>query len=180
MPTGTAIIRGTVVAADSGSPIRRAQVRASGQGVPPRLASTDAQGRFELRELPAGRYTLTASKGGFVSLQYGQRRPSESGTPLELGDGQTIEKITIGLPRGSVLGGRITDEFGEPVANASVQAQTYTYQQGKRVLTPTGQGAQTNDLGEFRLFWLTPGDYYISATARRGLTTINPVVARRA
>ena len=36
---------------------------------------------------------MTASKGGFVSLQYGQRRPSESGTPIELGDGQTLDKI---------------------------------------------------------------------------------------
>ena len=51
-----------------------------------RLATTDAQGRFEIRELAAGRYTVTASKGGFVTLQYGQRRPGESGTPLELGD----------------------------------------------------------------------------------------------
>ena len=58
-----------------------------------RVATTDAQGRFEIKELPAGRYTMTASKGGFVALQYGQRRPSESGTPIELGDGQTLDKL---------------------------------------------------------------------------------------
>jgi len=52
---------------------------------------------------------MTASKGGFVALQYGQRRPTESGTPIELADGQTIDKLSIALPRGSVLGGRITD-----------------------------------------------------------------------
>ena len=171
MPTGTAILRGTVVAADNGSPIRRAQVRITGQGVPPRLASTDAQGRFELRELPAGRYTLTASKGGFVTLQYGQRRPSESGTPLEIRDAQVVEKLVIGLPRGSVIGGRITDEFGEPVANAVVSAMRYGYSGGSRRLLPSPGGNSrdtTDDQGQFRLFGLAPGEYVISAMLRIG------------
>lgn len=76
------------MSADTGAPIRRAQVRiASPDARESRVAATDAQGRFEIKELPAGRYTVTASKGGFVSLQYGQRRPSESGTPIELGGG---------------------------------------------------------------------------------------------
>ena len=133
-----------------------------------RVATTDQQGRFEIKELPAGRYTMTASKGGFVSLQYGQRRPSESGTPIELGDGQTIDKIAIALPRGSVLGGRITDEFGEPVANASVSAWRYGYAGGARRMMPAGQNSRdtTDDQGQFRLFGLPPGDYYVSATLR--------------
>ena len=170
MPTGTAVIRGTVVAADNGSPIRRAQVRASGQGVPPRLASTDAHGRFELRDLPAGRYTLTASKSGFVSLQYGQRRPSESGTPLEIRDAQVLEKVVIGLPRGSVIGGRITDEFGEPIANAVVSAMRYGYSGGTRRLMAASGNARdtTDDQGQFRLFGLAPGEYVISAMLRAG------------
>lgn len=170
-PRGTAILKGQIVAADNGSPIRRAQVRVISPDVrESRVATTDAQGRFEIRELPAGRYTMTASKGGFVSLQYGQRRPSESGTPIELGDGQTIDKIAIALPRGSVLGGRITDEFGEPVANASVSAWRYGYSAGARRLMPAGQNARdtTDDQGHFRLFGLPPGDYYVSATLRTG------------
>ena len=170
-PRGTAIMRGQIVAADNGSPIRRAQVRvSSAEAREARVATTDAQGRFEIKELPAGRYTITASKGGFVTLQYGQRRPSESGTPIELGDGETLEKIVVGLPRGSVLGGRVTDEFGEPVANASVTAWRFAYAAGARRLTPAGQNARdtTDDQGHFRLFGLPPGDYYVSATLRSG------------
>src|SRR4051812_21409805 len=53
---GTATIRGRVVASDTGAPVRRAQVRAQGVGAP-RLTSTDANGNFELRDLPAGRWT---------------------------------------------------------------------------------------------------------------------------
>lgn len=168
-PRGTSIIRGQIVAADSGTPIRRAQVRISSPDArESRVATTDAQGRFEIKELPAGRYTITASKGGFVALQYGQRRPSESGTPIELGDAQTIDKLSIGLPRGSVLGGRITDEFGEPVANASVTAWRYAYAGGARRMQPAGQNGRdtTDDQGHFRLFGLPPGDYYVSATLR--------------
>ena len=170
-PRGTAILRGQIIAADNGSPIRRAQVRVSSPDArESRVSTTDAQGRFEIKELPAGRYTISASKGGFVSLQYGQRRPSESGTPLEIGDGQTIEKISIGLPRGSVLGGRVSDEFGEPVANASVMAWRMAYAAGARRLMPAGQNARdtTDDQGHYRLFGLPPGDYYVSATLRTG------------
>ena len=170
-PRGTSVLRGQIVAADNGAPIRRAQVRvASPEAREARVAATDAQGRFEIKELPAGRYTMTASKGGFVALQYGQRRPSESGTPIELGDGQTLDKISIALPRGSVLGGRITDEFGEPVANASVTAWRYSYAGGARRMTPAGQNARdtTDDQGQFRLFGLPPGDYYVSAMLRSG------------
>jgi hypothetical protein len=170
-PRGTSVIRGTVVAADNGSPIRRAQVRIAGQGAQGRLATTDAQGRFELRDLPAGRYTLSALKGGFVSVQYGQRRPSESGTPLEIGEGQILEKVVIALPRGSVISGRITDEFGEPVANAIVTSLRYGYAEGARRLLPAGgQNSRdtTDDQGQFRLFGLSPGDYIISASFRSG------------
>lgn len=171
-PRGTAILRGQIVAADSGAPIRRAQVRVtSAEAREARVAATDAHGRFEIRELPAGRYTVTASKAGFVTLQFGQRRPSESGTPIEIGEGQTIDKLAIGLPRGSVLGGRITDEFGEPVANASVTAWRYAYQAGARRLEPA-PGANTRDTtddqGHYRLFGLPPGEYYVSATLRSG------------
>src|SRR5688500_13978475 len=56
-PRGTAVIRGVVLAADTGTPIRRAQVRATAPGIREnRLATTDAQGRFEFKELAGGRY----------------------------------------------------------------------------------------------------------------------------
>jgi hypothetical protein len=167
-PRGTAIVRGTIVAADTGSPIRRAQVRLSGAGVPGRVAVTDAQGRFELRELPAGRYNVSASKAGFVGLQYGQRRPNAPGTPIDVADAQVIDKITVALPRGSVLSGRITDEFGEPIANASVTAMRDGYSGGARRLLPAGGNGRdtTDDQGAFRLFGLPPGDYVVSATVR--------------
>ena len=169
-PRGTAVIRGVVVAADTGTPIRRAQVRASAPGArSSRLATTDAQGRFEFKELVAGRYTLSASKGGFVGLQYGQKRPSESGTPLDIADRQIADKVMIALPRGSVISGRVSDEFGDPVANAVVNAMRYGYAAGGRRYMPAGgQNSRdtTDDQGQFRLFGLPPGEYVVSANFR--------------
>jgi carboxypeptidase family protein len=119
---GTAVIRGRVVAADSGMPVRRAQVRAqAGEIRANRLVSTDAQGRFELKDLPAGRWTLTASKAGYMTLRYGQKRSFEAGTPIEIGDGQLMERADFALPKGAAITGRIFDEYGDAVANARVQ-----------------------------------------------------------
>jgi protocatechuate 3,4-dioxygenase beta subunit len=167
--TGTGRIRGRVLASDGGGPIRRAQVRISGSEVAPKAALTDAEGRFEFRDLPAGRFTLQASKSGFVSVQYGQTRPFESGKPIELADKQGLDNADISMPRGSVISGRIVDEFGDPIPDASVTASRQTWQNGRRRLVPSpGRVAQTNDLGQFRIYGLPPGDYYVSATLRGG------------
>lgn len=168
---GTSAIRGQIVAADTGTPIRRAQVRAASPDArASRVTITDAGGRFEIASLPAGRYTVTASKGGFVTLQYGQRRPGESGNQLDLGEDEVLEKVILALPRGSVIAGRIFDEYGEPIANADVVALQYRYLAGARRLVPgTGSSrGRTDDQGSFRLFGLTPGEYTVSATVREG------------
>jgi hypothetical protein len=165
--TGTARIRGHVYAAESGQPLRKAQVRAfSPELRENRMTTTDASGAYEIKELPAGRYTLSASKGSFVSLQYGQTRPVEPGKPLQIADAQTVERVDFSLPRGSVITGRILDEFGEPTADVQVMAMHYQYIQGRRRLTPAGRPSATNDIGEFRIFGLPPGQYYLSATLR--------------
>lgn len=166
-PKGTAILRGVVVAADNGAPVRRAQVRASAADTgDTRTTLTDEQGRFELRELAGGHYALGASKGGFISLQYGQRRPGEAGTPVDLAAGQTLEKLTIALPRGSVITGRIVDEYGEPLTGAQVQALRNGWVSGARRLQAVGAGDRTDDQGTYRIFGLPPGEYLVTATLR--------------
>jgi hypothetical protein len=167
--TGTARIRGHVVAADTGQPLRKAQVRVTSSELREnRLATTDANGVYELTELPAGRYQLTASKGSFVQLQYGQTRPFEAGKPLQVGDGQTVDKVDFSLPRGGLVTGRVIDEFGEGATDVQVSAMRYQFIQGRRQLMPAGRTVTTNDIGEYRLFGLPPGQYYIGATLQAG------------
>lgn len=170
IPTGTARIRGRVVSTD-GTPLRRAQVRVSAPEIRvTRVARTDADGRYEISELPQGRYSISVSRNGYVSLQFGQQRPFEPGRPLDLGDNQVMERIDFALPRGGVITGRITDELGEPMAGVRMQAMRYQYlPNGQRRLMPVMSGNPfnlvTNDLGEFRVYGLMPAAYVLSATA---------------
>lgn len=168
-PTGTGRLRGRVVASDTGTPLRRAQVRAASSAArTTRLTTTDAEGRYEVANLPAGRYTISVNKAGYVGLEFGQRRPFEGGRPLDLTDGQIAERIDFALPRGSVIAGRITDEAGDPIVGAWVQPMRYQFGPGgTRSLLPVEASGWmsniTNDLGEFRVFGLMPGTYVVSA-----------------
>jgi len=166
----SSVIRGRVFAAETGQPLRKAIVRANAPELREgRLATTDEQGRYELKELPAGRYNLFANKGSYVGLSYGQTRPFEGGKPLEILEGQTVEKVDFSLPRGAIITGRVVDEFGEPVADAQVMPMRLTNQGGRKRMMPSGRASTTNDIGEFRIFGLPPGQYYVSATLRAGM-----------
>jgi hypothetical protein len=166
LPAGTAVIRG-IVTSDAGAPVRRAQVRANAGGMPgARVALTGADGRFELRDLPAGRWMLSASKPGFVTQRLGQRRPNETVSELQLADGQKVDGANFSLLRGGVINGRVADDFGDPVANARVTVQRRQMFEGTRRLVAVGVTDETDDTGAFRLYGLAPGDYYVSARSR--------------
>lgn len=165
-PAPAGRIIGRVLAADSGRPVKRARVSISAPELPEgRAALTDDTGLFEFTELPAGRYSLNASKNGFIGLSYGQRRPLQSGTPLQLADGQQLKGLEFRLPRGGVVGGHVFDETGDALPGVIVSVLRYQYLQGDRRLVPAGT-AQTDDRGQYRVWGLNPGDYYVSAVNR--------------
>ena len=168
---GTAAIKGRVVTADGARPLRRVQISVSAPELgEARTVSTGTQGTFEIKELPAGRYTVSASRAGFLGLQYGQRRPGEAGKPLQLAEGQTVDRIDFALPRMSVISGRVTDEIGEPLAGVSVFPMQARYFRGRKRMVPVGGMVRTDDTGEYRLIGLTPGDYYVMGTTRDSWT----------
>ena len=135
-------------------------------GVGPRqqVALTDADGRFEMRDLPAGSWMVRASKTGLVTRQYGQRAPSGSGESIALGEGEQFT-ADIALLRGGVITGRVFDDVGDPIANVRVMAMRAQLTPNGRRMVPAGGGpGMTDDTGAFRLFGLPPGSYYVSAT----------------
>lgn len=165
-PGAIGVLRGVVTAADTGGPLRRARVTLNAPGLrESRAATTDVDGRWEFKNLPAGRFTLSAGKPQYVTLEYGQRIPTEAGRPVELAAGQTLERLEFRLPRGSVISGRVVDDLGEPAASIRLQAFRLQYVGGRRQLAPTGVFGITDDLGQYRLAGLPPGTYYVGSSA---------------
>ena len=172
-PKGTGRIRGTVVAAGTNVPLRRVQMLLQWGSTADsrRVTQTDAQGRYEFSGLPVGKFMLVASTPGYVGLQYGQRRPYETGTSIAVREGETVASIDFALPRGSVIAGRVTDEFGQPLVQVQVQARRFQYSTtGQRRLAPVMSG-NTDDRGEFRLFGLMPGEYVVEGSRRTLVST---------
>jgi hypothetical protein len=175
--SGKGGISGSVVIAGAGQPARRARVNlASSEGGGSRTAMTDDVGAFSFTALPAGRYTLSAAKPGYINGLYGQRIPGRSGTPIQLADGQRLQ-VQLQIWRGGVITGTILDENGEATPNTPVRALRYVFQGGQRTLQQTGNG-QTDDRGVYRIFGLQPGEYLVSATPRN--MNNQPALAQRA
>ncbi len=159
-----ASIRGRVVAGDTSVPVRGATVTLAPINGAPSIAVSDDDGSFEFREVAAGRYILRVTKTGFVPTHFDLK--SESNTFFEIRAGQRIDRGDLRMPKAGVIAGRVFDSFGEPVAEISVTAWRVEYVgPGERNLRSV-RSVETNDLGDYRLFGLAPGKYYVSAGAR--------------
>ena len=164
-PRGNASIVGHVLTPDSNSPIRAANVvavNASGRRV---SATTDENGAYQLERLTEGEWQVTASKGGYVSWQFGQRRPYQAPSPIVLKRG---ERFTADIPltRGGAISGRVYDASGDSLAGLQVKAYRATMEQGVRRLKAVGLPDTTDDTGAYRVYGLPPGDYYVGASLR--------------
>ena len=160
----TCTVSGMVVHKMDGAPLKGATVwLGSDENREHTIATTTAaDGRFELRNVPAGHYTLTVQRNGFVDAHYGQKKPNDPGSTLTLRSGQKLVDLVFKLGRTGVITGRISDEDGEPMQGIVVNAVREVYINGKMRLQTT-DGRESNDLGEFRLFGLSPGRYLVSA-----------------
>jgi hypothetical protein len=164
---GTAVVAGRVLAADeSATPIRRALVTLSGSGLAhSRTAITGDDGTFEITQVPAGRFALTASKPAYLSVSFGADRPGRQGTSLLIADGQRVD-ATLRMARGAVIAGLVRDAEGRPIAGAEVHALDAT--DPRSPFRPGSVGIATNDRGEYRVFGLVPGEYLVLVVPRMG------------
>jgi Carboxypeptidase regulatory-like domain len=166
--TGTAVVRGRVTVAGVDRALSRVEVHAV---CPPlrvnKAVLTDGNGRYEIAELPAGRYTVAFSRVNYVRANYGQRRPLGPGAPIEIANGQVVTRIDAALQRSSVIAGRVVDEYGDPMTGVQVMPMRYALVNGERRLEQVGFTGLTNDIGEYRIHGLTPGRYFVSAILRR-------------
>ncbi|PYV84524.1 MAG: hypothetical protein DMG05_24485, partial [Acidobacteria bacterium] len=165
----TGSIRGRVMSADTGAALGKATLTlysSEPQGHErPLTAKTNSEGDYEFKEVKPGRYQLRANRNGYVSQAYGQKASDprmSQGTILRVRAGETLGEIDLKLVRGGVIEGRVLDSDGEPVAHTQVMMERYMTLEGKRTLRPM-EGGSTDDRGQFRIFGIAPGKYYVSA-----------------
>jgi protocatechuate 3,4-dioxygenase beta subunit len=125
-------------------------------------ARTTADGHFELRNVPAGRYHLKVSRDGYVEQEFGQKKPTDPGAMFALKPGQKMSDLMFKLGPAGVITGHIFNADGEPMPNVTLNAIRQVYREGKREFQSSASD-RTNDLGEYRIFGLAPGRYYVSA-----------------
>ena len=166
---GTASIAGTVIADDERrQPLRRVLLTLSRAGTEDiRRSATDDAGRFAFGGLPAGTYTLSAAKGGYVSRTFGALQPGLPGSSITVIDGARFSAPPIPLLRGAVIAGRVFDRNGRPAARVRIQAEQVVTIEGEvrpRNVSGASGSSLTNAHGEYRIFGLLPGEYVVSAS----------------
>lgn len=163
--TGTAVIAGTAVDAQTGRPIARARVRFASltANIQPQSVVTSTNGAFAFVNLPAGRFIVSAVKSTYLSGQYPDpgRTLRSSRSSLSLRDGEKASDIVIRMQHGGAIAGRVVDAGGDPVEFAQVQAFRMPRWGGK--LQSRGS-VNSDDLGQFRLSRLEAGRYLLYAT----------------
>ncbi len=158
-------VEGQVVRAGTGEPLKKVRVvlRKTDARDATYSTSTAESGRFVIPNVQPGRYRLSAERNGYLRMNYGQRRPNQAGTVLTLEPGQRVRDLIINMIPFAVITGRVVDEEGEPLAHVRMMALRATRERGRRELMPSSAGS-TDDRGEYRIFGLAPGKYYVSAT----------------
>ena len=158
-PLAAAILGGadpaTIQAAQAAQPV----VQTPNQQIPP--INTDSEGKFVFKSLAGGSYNIAAVAVGFVRQQYGQRSLNGQGTPFVLAANQNVKDLALRLTPAGTVSGRILDENGQPALGVPVQILRPLYNVTGRVYQAVGT-AVADDRGQYRLFGVPPGRYYLN------------------
>lgn len=157
----SASIDGIILKFGTNEPLSKATVEL--QGGAPLTTTTEADGRFYFPDIPPGQYRLQVRRDGYWAAEYGQRWLDGPGQPITLNPGARAQNLSIPMTQAGVISGRITNAYGQPLAGARVRAMKPWVQENQYSLRVV-QEVVANDIGDYRLIWLKPGTYYLSAT----------------
>jgi len=156
-------VSGKVINTATGEGVRKASVllrSQNGRNSFNFTADTDGNGNFVIEDVDPGKYAVTAGRQGFL-----QDIPGSEGAPpppITVEKDQALRDVVVRMTPLGVIVGRVLDDDGDPIRGVLVQAKSYRYVAGKRQLGDA-QSAQSNDKGEFRVYGLRPGTYYLYA-----------------
>jgi hypothetical protein len=171
----SAQVRGVVVEEETGKPVGNARVTLieSVRRVPSdgqHQAMTDRDGRFAFARLDGGAYLLQVAKGGFAPA------PRNAVVArITIKPGEVLDDIRLSLLRGGAIAGRVVDGTGEVIVEGRVTPLRATVTGSSPTLMPAGPSTQTNDLGEYRLYGLAAGEYYVQVIPRFEIGFVNSV-----
>jgi protocatechuate 3,4-dioxygenase beta subunit len=121
-------------------------------------ATTDADGHFRIENVAPGRYRLFLEKTGLVEVN--GRGLKADVNVFTVQAGHAVEDLLFRMLPTAIISGRVTDEDGDPMSGVRIVAQKK--KPGKATRETAGSEA-TNDLGEYRLAGLFPGQYWVVA-----------------
>jgi hypothetical protein len=175
-------IEGIVLRADDGNPLAGAVVAWTSSLDPPNLfnapnpnppTTTDSDGKFVLRDLRPATYRIFVTANGYVRQEYGQRVLNGTGKSLYLSGGQTVKDLSIAVIASATVSGRVLTDAGRPAVEALVQLVQVMYSPQGRIFRGVGM-TNADDRGEYRLFGITPGRYYLVVGNARVSQTLAP------
>jgi hypothetical protein len=168
-PPTLGLVSGVVIDVTTQQPLSKVTVNLKSATLPDNesiYGRTDDEGRFTVENVKAGRYRLYPSRNQYVTSDEGAAGSLRRNAVLDVGPGQVIDDIVLGLQPAAVITGRVVDEDGDPVEGLMVQALRAVYVDGAPQLL--GMDADpTNDRGEYRIYGLPPGAYYVRVSAER-------------
>src|SRR5262245_37276398 len=154
-------LRGVVLRDGSDQPIAKARVELRGGPQEATSTITGSDGQFYFFNLSPGAYDVSVTRDGFAPAAAGQRWPGGPSVALQLRPGQPVPDVTVHMMPSAAISGRVSDINGQPLANAQVQALKSTFQGELRILIPVQQ-VRTNTTGDFRLYGLPAGRYFVN------------------
>lgn len=154
-------IAGTVVKEPGSEPLKKAMVQVVAENQQEGgnyTSSTDADGHFRIENVTPGRYRIFIERTGFVGIN--ERGLKSDINVITVQDGQSIEDLLFRMLPTAVVSGRVTDEDGDPISGVNVVAQK---KRPGKATRENVASVTTNDLGEYRLPCLFPGQHWIVA-----------------
>ena len=168
-PAPRGSVAGTVVVSGTSSPIADADVAiVTPDGVIE--TTTDASGRFAVANVPVGRQTVLIRADGFFVESTTPNTPlaARAEVPVTVTAGATPVAIpSVSMVQGGTVSGRVVDPFGNPLPFVRVQALRPGVTLNSGAMPDFGN-RMTDDRGEYRMFFVPPGEYVIRAQVQGG------------
>jgi len=163
-PNKDCALAGSVINGATGAGVKKATVVARNvQGIGTYQTTTDSSGGFAFSGVAPGQYNLYAEHVDFLGSAYESKGPTGTTNTVPVAAGQTVNGIVVRLTPAAAVSGRVMDEDGDPLPRANVSAYQSQWGNGRNELAVRGS-VGTDDLGQYRIFGLQPGKYFLAAT----------------